>query len=266
MSRSVWSALAVFVISAPAGAGEVEGLTPRGLAGESQLPSRALSQSGTWVQRHDEADLAGFFGNASRDWGNSRFSLPLIREQWSMDSQRTLWMNAFAIQWEHNLENGSLVSLSARYGDGLASDTESRVLSSSAAVLSWSSLFRNESRLTGRLFFGDQDARDRSLGFFARRYVGLELEGRYSLWRVHAPFAGFSWQRSDYQTPDGNGVTWGAALRGESSSRFAAGWAWHILPNWDLRAEAKYRLTDDAFELSDSDRTQLYFSTRYGFR
>jgi len=266
MSRTIWPVLTVLLVSTPAGAGETEGFVPRGLAGESFSASATFNRNGTWVAQRDEADLAGFFGSAFRDWGDNRFSIPLSHEQWRMDSQRSLTVNALAIQWEHGLGAGNQLALSARYGDRVASDTESRVLSGTAAVLSWSSLFQNDSRVTGRLFIGDQDARDRSVSYSARRYVGLELEGRYSLWRDHSPFAGFAWQRSDYQTADGNGATWSGALRGESSSRLAAGWAWQVLPNWDIRAEANYRLTDDAYDLLESDRTQLYFSTRFGFR
>lgn len=261
MSRSIWPVLAIIVIPAPAVAADADGLAPRGLAGETLLTPGLFAPEVT-VTRRDEADLARFFGTSFREWGNSRFSIPLSHEQWQVDAQRSQSVSALAIQWEHSLGPANHVSLSARYGDRVWSDTEHSASAGSAAVLSWSSLFRNDSRVTGRLFYGDEETRDRNIGYAGRRYVGVELEGRYTLWRDHAPFAGFAWQRNDYQLFDGNG----GALRNGSSSRLAAGWAWQIESNWDLRAEANYRLADDALEVPDSDRTQFFFSTRYGFR
>lgn len=266
MSRSAWAAIAILVVAAPVEAGDAEGRAPRGLAGESLLGSGVFGSDGSWVTRRDETDLARFFGNALGEWGNSRFSIPLVHEQWRRDAQRSLAVNALAIQWEHSLNSDNLMSLSARYGDRVATDTEQRVASGTAAVLSWSGLVGNDSRLTGRLFVGDEDARDPNLGYAARRYVGLELEGRYSLWRDHAPFAGFAWQRNDYQPLDHNGGAYHGALRSSSRSWLAAGWSWQIESNWDLRAEANYRVLDEVFDAPDTDRTQFFFSTRYGFR
>jgi xanthine dehydrogenase iron-sulfur cluster and FAD-binding subunit A len=58
----------------------------------------------------------------------------------------------------------------------------------------------------------------------------------------------------------------GSLLKRENFSSFAAGWNWQVNPSWDMRAEANYRLADDSAEASELDRTQFYFSTRYGFR
>ena len=87
----------------------------------------------------------------------------------------------------------------------------------------------------------------------------------YGLWRDHAPFASLLWQRSNVEAPDNAGLV-GVSLRRENFSRFAAGWNWQVNPSWDVRAEANYRLADDSAEAGEFDRTQLYFSTRYGFR
>lgn len=264
MARCLWPA-AVLVFAGPVQAADGEGLVPRGLVGGALSTPSVFVSDDSGVPRREEADLARFFGTAMQDWGIGRFSIPVTHEQWRLDAQRSLSVNTLAIQWQHSLNPGSLVSLSARYGDGIASDTERSVISGSAAVLSWSGLFKNESRLTGRVFVGDEETRDRSIGYAARRYIGLGIEGRYSLWRDHAPFAGFAWQRNDYQALDGNSSSWNGALRGGSASHLAAGWAWQIQSNWDLRAEANYRLTDDLPDALDSDRSQFFFSTRYGF-
>jgi hypothetical protein len=250
-------------------AGETDALAPHGLAGESLLAPRAaggLNPEMALVTRRRETDLAGLFGDAARKWGSDRFSVPLSQEEQYLDARRAQYLNALAIEWQHSLNDANRLTLSAHYGDRVYSDPELPGASGTAAAFAWSRRLGGESRLTGRLYMGDEDNRDRSLGYGTRRYYGLELVGRYALWRDHAPFASLAWQRSDYNALE-NGVPAPVnSLRHDSVSRLAAGWSWQILSNWDLRAEANYRFMEDSTELLDSDRTQLHFSTRYGFR
>lgn len=225
-----------------------------------------------------ELDLLRFFGGAALEWGNNRFAVPLKTETWRLDSRRSLLVNALAIEWQHSLNAANLLTLNARYGDSY-SDQElpgpfdrlragsttgsAQAASGTTATLSWSTLFGGESRLSGRLYVGDEEAKLAANG--DRRYFGMQLEGRYGLWRDHAPFASLLWQRSNHEAPDNTGLA-GASLRRENFSRFAAGWNWQVSRGWDVRAEANYRLADDSAEAGEFDRTQLYFSTRYGFR
>lgn len=211
-----------------------------------------------------EVDLIRFFGSDILEWGNNRFSMPLRQEQHMVDAHRSLFVNVLAIEWQHSLNAANLLTLSARYGDSLSNDTEISAASSTSAVLSWNTLLGSESRLSGRLYIGDEEAKLRAIG--ERRYYGMLLEGRYSLWRDHTPFASLRWQRSQYDALDSGALIAGSLLRYESSSRFTAGWNWQVSPGWDMRAEANYRLGDDGLDAPDSDRTQLYFSTHYGFR
>lgn len=209
-----------------------------------------------------EIDLIRFFGSDILEWGNNRFSMPLRQEQ-HIEARRSLLVNVLAIEWQHSLNAANFLTLSARYGDSLSSDTEVSAASGTSAVLSWNSLLSTESRLSGRLYVGDEESKRRTNG--ERRYFGMHLEGRYSLWRDHTPFASLRWQRAQYDVQD-NGLGSGSLLRYESSSRLAAGWNWQLSPGWDMRAEANYRLGDEGLDATDSDRTQLYFSTHYGFR
>ena len=225
-----------------------------------------------WFQpdSHIEVDLARFFGGGVLEWGNNRFALPLKTETWHLDSRRSLLVNALAIEWQHSMNAANSLTLSARR-DSLYSDPElpgpstssGQASSGTTATLSWSSLFGAESRVSGRLYAGDEEAKASSNG--ERRYFGMHLEGRYGLWRDHAPFASLLWQRSNTGILDNTGST-GSLYRRENFSRFAAGWNWQVSPSWDVRAEANYRLADDSAEAGEFDRTQLYFSTRYGFR
>jgi len=220
-----------------------------------------------------EVDLLRSFAGETLNWGNNRFAVPLQQETWRLDSRRSLLMNALAIEWQHSMNASNFLTLSARRGDSLYSDAElpgsstssGQAASGTAATLSWNTLFGAESRVIGRLYAGDEGTKERSNGNSDRRYYGLHLEGRYGLWRYHAPFASLTWQRSLYELPDGNGTA-SPLLRRESFSHLGAGWNWQVSPSWDVRAEANYRLADDSADAAEFDRTQLYFSTRYGFR
>lgn len=213
-----------------------------------------------------ELDLAGFFGNAIRHWGIDHFSVPVLFEERRVDPQRSLLVNALSVQWQHNMNASQVMTLSARYGDYAYRDAFLPGGTSTSAALSWSQLFGGDARVTGRLFVGDEANRDPGSSYFARRYYGLLVEGRYALWPEHAPFASLSWQHSDYDVMDSGLASAVSTTRHDSSSRIAAGWNWQVLPNWGLRAEANYRFSDGLLDLNESDRTQFYFSTRYGFQ
>ena len=241
------------------------------------LPApETLVRSGFQPDSRSELDLARFFGGAALEWGNNRFAVPLHQETWRLDSRRSLFVNALAIEWQHSMNAANSLTLSARYLDSLSSEPEppgpfdrlrlgaSRnsgpVSSGTTATLSWNSLLAGESRVSGRLYAGDEETRASNIS--DHRYFGMHLEGSYGLWRDHAPFASLLWQRGNTETTDNAA----APARRESFSRFAAGWNWQVGPGWDVRAEANYRLADDSAETGEFDRTQLYFSTRYGFR
>jgi len=229
-------------------------------------PERNTQQELGQPASRTDLDLANFFGGETLRWGKGRLAIPFRREEWSLDSQRSLLVNALAIEWQHSVNADNLVTLSARYDSSLYSNADLPRASGTAATLSWSGLFAGDSRISGKFFVGDQDARERRVGSGERRFYGLQLEGRYSLWRDHAPFASLQWQRNNYDSVDA-AAQGGSLLRQESISRFAAGWNWQVNPSWDVRAEANYRLADDSsVDVPELDRTQLYFSTRYGFR
>ena len=252
----------------------------------SPLLDRALAREdgggpGLQLTSRTETDLLRSFTGETLSWGNNRFAVPLQQETWRLDSRRSLFINALAIQWQHSLNASNFLTLSARHADSLYSDAElpgpfdnfragsstgsGQASSGTAATLSWNTLFGGESRVIGRLYAGDEDAKEGSNGNSDRRYFGLHVEGRYGLWRDHAPFASLKWQRSNVETQGYTGTV-NSLLRRESFSLLGAGWNWQVSPSWDLRAEANYLLFDDSAEAVEVDRTQLYFSTRYGFR
>ena len=248
------------------------------------IQEQAIESDGTWLNpalaresgvkpalqriNRTEVDLVRSFSGESLGWGNSRFAVPLQQETWRLDSRCSLMINALAIQWQHSLNAANLLTLDARYGDSQYNDPELPGASGTAASLSWSTLFGSDSRVVGRLYTGDEEMKERANGNTGntdRRYYGLHLEGRYGLWRDHAPFASLNWQRGNAEAQGSPALT-GSLLKRENFSNFAAGWNWQVSPSWDVRAEANYRLADDSVEAVEPDRTQLYFSTRYGFR
>jgi len=230
------------------------------------VPSFADGANATLPVHRREMDLAGFFGSAIRYWGIDHFSVPLVIEERRVDAQHSLLLNALSVRWQHSINASHVMTLSARYGDYTYGDAALPGGRNTSAALSWSQLFGGDARVTGRFFVGDEGNRDRSSSYFARRYYGLLVEGRYALWPEHAPFASLSWQHSDYDVLDGGFASGSFTTRHDSSSRVAAGWNWQVQRNWGLRAEANYRFSDGAPDLNESDRTQLYFSTRYGFQ
>ena len=256
--RFAFATAALLCSNSALAVGESEDLHP----GRLSLRDYEILPGLNSVQRV-ELDLTRLLFRESLEWGNNRFSVPLRQETWNLDSRRALLVNALAIEWQHSMSAANLLTVSARYGDSLSNDPELPNVSGKTATLSWNSLFAGESRVSGRLYVGDDDA---AAGAHSeRRYFGMHVEGRYGLWRDHTPFASLRWQRNQYETMD-NAVPNGSLLRHDSFSRLAAGWNWQVTPGWDMRAEANYRLSDDSVDTTDFDRTQLYFSTRYGFR
>jgi hypothetical protein len=255
------------------GAGPVVADEADGLLLDPALVKDQGANSAPQLIGRTEMDLVRSFAGEPLEWGSNRFAVPLQQETWRLDSRRSLLVNALAIEWQHNMNASNFLTLSARHGDSLYSDAElpgpstssGQASSGTAATLSWSTLFGGESRVIGSLYAGDEVAKERSNGNTDRRYYGLHVEGRYGLWRDHAPFASLKWQRSNYET-QGSTATANSLLRRESFSYLGAGWNWQVSPSWDVRAEANYSLADDNADAVEFDRTQLYFSTRYGFR
>ena len=261
------------------GAAPVVADEPQNLSHNSLLASETLARSGFQSDSRIEVDLARFFGGGALEWGNNRFAAPLKQETWHLDSRRALLVNVLAIEWQHSMNAANSLTLSARHSDRLYSDPElpgpldgfrtgSSVIaglasSGTTATLSWRSLLGSESRFSGRLYVGDEETKTNSNG--DRRYFGMQLEGRYGLWRDHQPFASLLWQRGNTELLDNTGSAT-SLYRRDNFSRLAAGWNWQVAPSWDVRAEANYRLADDSAETGEFDRTQFYFSTRYGFR
>lgn len=216
------------------------------------------------VARHS-SDLSSFLSPQTRNWGAGTFSVPFQAEERQLDANRSMYSRALSIQWQH-VDAENRYTVSAQRANAKTSEVDPATASGQAASVAWRRMLNPDTQVTSRLFLGDEESRERLTGQFGRRFYGMELEGRYSLWQRHAPFASFRWQHSDYDTYDSLPSLGNGGHRQERQSRFAAGWAWQALPNWDLKAQANLRLREDSFDPADNDRSQFYFSTQYGFR
>ena len=78
----------------------------------------------------------------------------------------------------------------------------------------------------------------------------------------HSPFVSFRMLRGEYATPDPDDML----ASSTDYSRLTAGWDWQVLPNWRLRAEAEYTLSDTGLDLDVDERSRFFFSTRFDFR
>ena len=192
--------------------------------------------------------------------------VPILQTEQRRDPRRPFTTHALAIEWQHSLNASQRLSLSAQYSDQVHNESTALAGTGSGATLGLTQQFGRDTQLSGQLFLGDEDMKARANGYGARRYYGMMFEGRASLWRDHTPFASLSWQRSEYDGLEGVGSVPASGLVGENVSRFAAGWAWKVLPGLDVRAEAQYRLTDEVIDPADQDRLQFYFRSTYGFR
>ena len=233
----------------------------RALAGDEDLVFSRLARSPVLTPHFEFAD--------PRAWtdavGSDTPRLTDVYVDQGRDARRLLDGRVLAIEWQHAVDPSQQLSFSAQYGDQVRIDNAASAATRNGAAFGWSRQLDSASQMTGRLFLGDEDDRLRLNGYGARRYYGLQFEGRYTLWREHAPFAGLSWEHNDYDAMDSTTAA-GSPLHSEGISRFTAGWAWQVSPLFDVRAEARYRLTDEVSDPAEQDRTQFYLRSRYGFR
>jgi len=234
----------------------------------SQSPRSLLSGAqgidGGLPVSSSQTDFSRFWSPGLRNWAGGSFSMPFATEERRLDGDRSSYSRALSIHWQHRADTDRY-TVTARRESANTTDLQPATASGLTASFAWQHLLNADTLFTSRLLMGDEENRTPQTGQWARRYYGMEFEGRYQLWPQHTPFATFSWQRSGYDALD-PASGFNANGRWENRSQFSAGWRYQPLPNWDFRAEAKLRFSEDAIDPSDNDRSQLYFSTQYGFR
>ena len=219
----------------------------------------------------DDADNAAFHpgllsvqGGLGIDWGRDRFALPLYHQEFRYERTRALKYDALGVEWSRRLNSQNLLTLSAQYGDYAYADQPLGDTIHSVAAFAWSSELSGalHPRLSSSIYLGDESAKDDAYRSLGRRYYGITLDGRFTPYPKHTPYASLRLQRSDYLTED----TLLSVPRREDFSRLAAGWDWQVQPNWGLRAEANYSLNNSSVESFGYDHARVLFTTRFDFR
>ncbi|MBI5612108.1 MAG: hypothetical protein HY942_03430 [Gammaproteobacteria bacterium] len=203
-------------------------------------------------------DLVGGIGYGD---GGHRFSIPIVH-QTLLSEDRVRRLDAYGLEWRGRFGVGHELALSARHGEYGALDGGGRDSAGNVAQFAWSGAFAGSyrPRLVGSVFLGDETAKDKGPKWFGRKYYGLSVDGRFTPFEKHTPYASLYLQRSDYDAVET------LTARREDYSRLAAGWNWQVRPNWGLRAEAYYVLNSSAQSAYDYERGQILFSTRFDFK
>lgn len=212
-------------------------------------------------------------GGPSFRWGAERFAIPVRHQQIGLDRANAaspVRFDALALQWMHELDAENAFALSAQVGDYNYRSADDRLsgphdAASTLASFGWVSKFQGivmQPRLSGSVFLGDETTRNDNIRYYGRRFYGLKMDGSFSLFQDHTPYASIQIQRSDYDSYDA--LYLGA--RRDDYSRLAAGWNWQVNPNWGLRAEANRSFNNSNLDLYEYARHQFFFTTRFDFR
>lgn len=214
-------------------------------------------------QRAAEEGDAPVTREAARGTGGQGLSVPLFHRRYaeSLDGRRRF--DALGLEWQQALAPNRTLALGARLGE---TDFDGhRNLVNSEAAVGLSTVFPTllQPKLRGTVFLGGDSTRDDSLRYLGRRYYGLTLGGRFSVFQGHTPYVSLTMQWSDY-----NGGDSAPHVQRDEASRLAVGWDWRVSGNFGLRAQANYIINSpalDPFGLYQG-RSQYFLGTRYRFR
>lgn len=208
--------------------------------------------------------LLSLQGRLGISWGQDRLALPLYHQQFRHERERALTYDALGVEWSRRLNSQNLLTLSAQYGDYAYTDQPLADTTNSVAAFAWRGELSGGShpQLSSSIYLGDETAKDDAYRSLGRRYYGITLDGRFTPYPKHTPYASLRLQRSDYLAED----TLLSTPRREDFSRLAAGWDWQVQPNWGLRAEANYSLNNSSVESFGYDHARVLFTTRFDFR
>jgi hypothetical protein len=174
-------------------------------------------------------------------------------------------LNSFGIAWQHRLDSRDSVSLAAEYGTGYAAGLATGTEQTRTGV-SWTTAWRGDFQpsLTGSVFLGDETARDDNYRYLGRRFVGLSVGGQMNLFSDHTPYVALQLRRSYYDSATlGDNSLLPARI--DDRSLLSAGWRWQVQPNMSLEAGASYGLNASGQDLYNSERSRLFFGTKYNF-
>jgi hypothetical protein len=246
------------------------GFGSAGLSARSSLPKssfgiKLLSIAGQ--DARDDVDVAdeAAGSNVLRLYGDVATPTAVAPSTDGPDQYRPL-ASSFGVSWEHRLSARDSLSLAAEYGAGVSGHARPDTADARTGV-SWTSGWGGGFRpsLTGSVFVGDETARDETLRYLERRYVGLSVGGQLNVFRDHTPYVALQYRRSYY---DGSNINETLPLgpRTDDRSLFSAGWRWQVQPSMSLEAGASFGLNSSGQDLYNNERSRVFFGTRFDFQ
>jgi hypothetical protein len=245
-------------------------LFARGSLQKSNFGIRLLSISGP--ENFDEVEaVEDATSDVLRLYGDMPVPAAAVTTPDSLENRRP-FANTFGVSWQHRLNARDSLSVAAEYGTGATAAharsevTDARTADARTGV-SWTSSWGGEFRpsLTGSLFVGDESAREETSRYLDRRYVGLSVGGQLNLFRDHTPYVAFQYRRSYYDMGlPGETLPLGPHM--DDRSLLSAGWRWQVQPSMSLEAGASFGLNSSGQDLYSTERSRLFFGTRYDFQ
>lgn len=245
-------------------------LFARGNLQKSSFGIKLLSIAGTENSEEVEA-VEDATSDVLRLYGDLPAPVAAVATPDPLENRRP-FASTFGVSWQHRLNARDSFAVAAEYGAGAAAVharpeiTDTRTDDARTGV-SWTSSWGGELRpsLTGSLFVGDESAREETARYLDRRYVGLSVGGQLNLFRDHTPYVAFQYRRSYYDMPmPGDALPLGP--RTDDRSLLSAGWRWQVQPSMSLEAGASFGLNSGGQDLYSTERSRVFFGTRYDFQ
>ena len=175
-------------------------------------------------------------------------------------------LSSFGVKWQHRVDAGNTVALSAGYNQFAWSVNPNQNLDmfDTRAALSWTNTWAGNWRpgVTSSVFVGDETTRDEAYQRLGRRYYGFSVGGQMTF-QDHTPYVSYRLRRNLYSGADDPMYLLSPY---DEHALVSAGWKWQVHQNWSLQAEASYGLNGQNVDLYAPDRSRFFFGTRYDFR
>lgn len=176
-------------------------------------------------------------------------------------------LSGFGVRWQHRVDAGSTLALSAGYNEfaWAANPTQSLDMFDTRAALSWTGTWSGDLRpgITSSIFVGDESTRDEAYQRLGRRYYGFSVGGQVTLFQDHTPYLSYRLRRNSYSGTDDPMYLLSPY---EDHALVSAGWKWQARPNWSFQAEASYGLNGQGVDVYLPERSRFFFGTRFDFR
>lgn len=176
-------------------------------------------------------------------------------------------LSGFGIRWQHRVDASNTLALAAGYSESPWVTQQGMDILDTRAALSWTSTWSGAMRpgMTGSVFIGDESVRDDLYQRVGGRYMGFAFGGQLQVSPDHTPYFSYRMQRRFYN-PTGTDEAVYSLYPYEDRSQIAAGWRWQVQSNWSVHAEASYGLNGVTLDPYTTERSRVFFGTRFDFR